>query len=437
MPLAVDSAALWNPGAGVATAADLAATLERLGRAAPRLRDRRIDDILASLDALAQLWLAPESRWRRCAEEVLPAASGFSPQMVRRGLPWMIEPLRGEHLAALLDAELGSRRALGAAAGGHAAGPPVIVHILSGTLPALAAAQISLSLAVKSTALVKAARGDRCFPFLYCASLAEVDRELAECAAAAYWPGGDSECELTVFSAADLVVAFGADASLAAARARCRSRFIGHGHKISFAAVTREVAADPQAAGRAAIALALDVAMWDQRGCLSPQLCFVEGDADAARDFARRVCLQLDRLAVELPPGEAAPSDLVAVRRFRDEASWRGNSSAPVALFTAAGLTAGTVVAEPAAKFLPTPLCRSLRVQPLADLAELTTVLRAHRPVLEAAGLAVLPERRPAIEAMLTAAGLHHVCALGEMQRPSLFWRQGGRPRVAEWIEWE
>ena len=37
------------------------------------------------------------------------------------------------------------------------------------------------------------------------------------------------------------------------------------------------------------------------------------------------------------------------------------------------------------------------------------------------------------VPAGLRAGGVHRVCRLGEMQRPPLDWRQGGRPRLADW----
>lgn len=355
--------------------------------------------------------------------------------MIRFALPFMIEPLSGNALLELLDRELGSWRVLDDD-GRDIANPRLILHVLSGNIPATAAVPIATSLAVKSAALVKAASGDRVFPSLFQRSIAEVDPELGSAVAACYWVGGNRACENVAFAAADLVVASGSDASIADARTRCPGRFIGHGHKVSFALVTSDVLDDEEAATRTADSLALDVSIWDQRGCLSPQICFVEGDFDAACRFAERLVAPLSRLAVALPPGHKTIDEQSAIQRFRSESEWHRIEGKPAALFASTGSTDWTVAVESPAEFRPTPLCRSLRVCALPSLAELPRVLAPARTFLEAAGLAASGRRETDITAMLGACGVHWVCPLGRMQRPPLSWPQGGRPRIADWITW-
>jgi hypothetical protein len=81
------------------------------------------------------------------------------------------------------------------------------------------------------------------------------------------------------------------------------------------------------------------------------------------------------------------------------------------------------------------PLGRSLRVLPLASLEVVHDVVAPARGMLEAAGVAAPPDRRPALDAMLKRAGVHWITAIGQMQKPPLAWTQGGRPRVADWVK--
>jgi len=385
---------------------------------------------LASIDTVVHEWLRADSPWRRSAEEALPPATGFSAEMIRVALPLQIEPLRAPNLRNLLDNEIGSAwrgtRPTGA--------PDLIAHVLPGNLAGLAAIPVALSLSLKSAALVKAASGDRIFPLLWARSIGEVDPELGACVAACYWPGGDRSCEEVAFAAADLVVASGEDASIEDIRARCRGRFIGHGHRFSFAVLTREVLSDEAKLEVAADALALDVALWDQRGCLSPQVCFIEGTFDEARRFGSRLAVAFARQARLLPPRRLSFEEQVAVRRFRDEAEWEKIAGRRRELFAPDRTLDWSIVVEDEARFRPTPLGRSLRVLPVADVGAIAAAVRPLRRFLQAAGIASTASRMKDIERIVIRAGVPHVALLGELQKPELSWRQGGRPRIADWI---
>ena len=402
------------------TPADVARAIAALRAAQAALAGRSRAEIIATLSAVVDDWLASDSPWLARAIDLLPDATGFSAPMIRHALPAMLEPLRAPALAELVQREAGDRR-----------GPGLILHVLPGNLPGLAAIPAALSLAVGSAALLKPGRGDRAFPALFIASLAARDPALAAGLAAPYWSGGDRGCEDLALAAADVVVAAGDDASIADLARRSRGRFIGHGHRISFALVTRPLAGDPASAA----ALALDTAIWDQRGCLSPQLCFVEGDREDATALATQVAAELARLAESLPPAQLSVGDRLAIRLLRDESEWARFDGERVLVFAADDEAAGTVVVEPRPAFRPSPLGRSLRVMPIASFEALIEILRPHRGVLEGAGLAAESDRGAPLAAGLEASGVHLVSPLGAMQRPPLAWRQGGRARLGSWLD--
>lgn len=411
-------------------AAEDAASPEELARVIAALRDARAAlrarpraDVVARLADVIDAWLAPHSAWRAQAEALLPDATGFSAAMVRYALPTMFAPLRGPALERLLAEAVGDRR-----------GPPLALHILAGNLPGLAVLPAVLSLAIGSAALLKPGGGDRLLPGLFADSIAAHDGALGACLAARYWRGGDRACEAVALAGAELVVASGDDATIDDLRARSYGRFIGHGHRISFAVVTRAIAADARAARAAATQLADDTAIWDQRGCLSPQLGFVEGDFAAAAAFGEQLASALRARAQQLPAARASAGERLAVRRWRDGAEWRQLGGQRLALFTAGGLGDGTVVVESEARFLPSPLGRSLRILPIGGVAELAPLLAPVRGVLECAGLAAPPDQHGAVAAQLAGWGVPRVCGLGEMQRPTLDWRSGGAG-VAQWLE--
>lgn len=418
-------------------AEDLVRRAEDLRTAGERLKKRKVDDIVAVLDEVVRMWLRAGSPWLRAAQILLPRATGFSAEMVRYMLPSLFTPLRSLELRALLDGELGSRHILDGAVGGrHARGPALAVHILPGNIPGLGVSAAVLSLAIKTPLLIKVPRAEPVLAELFVRSIGEFDAELGSCVATGYWRGGDRSVEDRLFSLSDLVVMAGSDANVEDVRARCPARFIAHGQRVSFAFVSREIVADERALRAAADALALDVSAWDQRGCLSPQVCLVETDAPGARRFGELIASALSRAAADLPPRSPTLEEAAAVRRFRDEARWSYVGGKETVLFASPGSIDWTVVVEPVPEFRPTPLCRSVRVLPVESVALLRTVLAPVRRYLECAGVAASEQRYDEIVAVLLGTGVHRICPLGRMQYPSLRWTQSGRLRVAEWVTW-
>ena len=413
---------------------ELRVAIDAARLAAARLRGRPVEEVLAALDQVIVKWLQPDSEWRQRAQQVLPATTGFSPEMIHHGLPLLLEPLRAEAVRVLMESELGDQRVVDEVhVGRRAIGPGLIAHVLSGNIPGLAAAPIVLSLALKSAVLIKSATGDRRFPMLFAASIRDVDPELAQCLVVTHWRGGEAAMEEVAFSMADLVVASGSDAAIAAIAKRVPGRFIAHGHKVSFAVIGRECLGNAAAAHDLALRLAYDVALWDQHGCLSPQLCYIESDGTVTPDqFAALLADALANSARELPARTLSFDEKAAVLRFRQATEWCTTRT----LLTSNESTDWTISIEPDAEFLPSCLNRCIRLKVIRSVTDLVTALAPHRHHLEAVGMAVGAERAAAITDMLVTTGVHRICPLGTMQTPTLAWRQGGRPRVAEWVEW-
>jgi hypothetical protein len=304
--------------------------------------------------------------------------------MVAAVLPLVTEPLDADAMAALVEHELGT----GAADGGAPDGPALVVQILASNVPALAVPAIALACLAGVATVVKSGRADPLSAPAFHRALAAVDPALAATVVPADWRGGDRAVEDAVLARADLVVASGHDATLAALAPRMRAPFVAHGTRTSVAAVGRDAPAE------AAERLALDAALYDQRGCLSPREVWVEGDTDG---FAARLAAALRALATDLPPGPAGLAERAAERIAADEAEWRG------ARVVAAG-------------------GRALVVHAIDSLATLAS--RLVPGAVECVGVAGARLDADA----LCRRGVARVCPLGRMQRPRLSWPRGQRP---------
>ncbi len=403
---------------------ELAFVVERLVASRCALLGRDPRSIAAVVERAAEQWLIDESPWMCRAVDALAAAGPFSQAMLRYALPRMIEPLVDGALERLIEREVGGWSALE-----RVDSPTLVLHVLPSNLPGHAAIPSALTLLLCSAALLKPGRDDRVFAGMWIESIRRVDADVGACVASVYWAGGSREVEDYAMNAADVVIAAGGDAAVAALRARCGGRFIGHGSRLSVALVARDSLDDLAAAG-----VVDDVAIWDQRGCLSPQVCFIEGSLDDARAFARRVQAGLSGASEVLPPARMEVGEILDERRFRDRAEWRGFAAGETDLYAVDGPPgAGSIAIEREFRLESTPLHRCLRVVAVDDLARVAALLAQNPARIEAAGVAASPQRFEEIAHALHSAGLGHVVPLGTMQKPDLSWRQGNRPRIAEW----
>ena len=393
-------------------------------------------EIVARLDQAVDLWLDPTFPPRRQAETLLPTVTGYSPPMIRDGLNTLLRGLSREALLACLTAELGDPACLdafrplrGTGLLTRAYGPRLAVHIFSGNVPGLPVWSLFCGLLVKAANFGKTASGEPLLPALFAASLAEVDPDLARCVAVCYWPGGASDVEAAAFTHADAVIAYGGEQSLAALRGRvpASARTLVYGHRLSFGVIARETLTPAAEADMVARAAA-DVATFDQQGCVSPHLFYVEAGAGrSSRDFARALAGALQELERRLPRGRLGLGASTAIQTLRDVAELRGAE-----VWASPGGTAWTVVHETDPTFTPSCLNRTVWVKPLADLADLPRLLAPLKSSLQTAGVAVGPERLAPLAEALGQVGISRLCPLGQMAFPQFAWHHDGRGNLMD-----
>ncbi len=403
------------------------------------LARRPVESLISAIDRAIQIWLDPVSPERRQAEAALPAITGLSSQMIRCTLPAMLQPYQRGLLERFLVEELGGLGYLDRFLhywGGKrkAFGPRLVTQVLAGNLPGVGMESLILALLVKAAVLVKTASPEPLFPALFARSLARIDPELGECLLVVNWKGGEGELEEAAFSRAEVVIAYGTDKSLSEIHGRVSGHFLGYGHKVSFGFIGREALDRVPAVAYQA---ACDTALFDQQGCLSPQLFYVErGGKITPEGFAQAFASALAEVQRRLPRGSLSPAENIAIQQARDEAEWQAIAGKRVVLHTSPQGTDWTVIYDEDPTFLSSPLNRTVRVKPLDDVQQIAEFLRPWRTYLEAAGVAVTSERLPVVAEILGEAGVARICPIGKMQKPSLSWHHGGRLCLRDLIRW-
>jgi hypothetical protein len=360
-------------------AADLDALTDRLRRIRrDYLQKLSVDEVIQKIGAAIGRWLDPYSPYLYEATRAIPAFTGYPEEAVQKGLAGFLGSLRSENLRRLVRDELGNpeildgfRPRIAAAGLTRAVGPELIFHSFAGNIPGLAAQSLVMATLVKAASLGKVAAGEPIFASLFARSLAAIDPRLGDCLAVAYWPGDDPTAGQRAFAVADAVVAYGNEGTIDSVRSRVRfgSRFIAYSHKLSVGVILRERL---EAGGLDDLAdrAAYDVARFDQQGCLSPHVFYVEeGGPRSIADFVGALAASLRRWSAVVPRGRLTPDE----RRRSAEVRRQHEFRAAVGEGTVSGGAADdwAVLYDPDPTFGASCLNRTIWVKPLRDLEDL------------------------------------------------------------------
>lgn len=423
--------------------AEACATLRR--NRAQFLAPRHSDEIIRVLCRVADNWLDPEYPLRKLALAEGPAKTGFSRATLERGLDNFFKPFTRENFHALLGQDLGDARRLdefvsfpGEARTALARGPELLVHIAAGNLPPPAFMSIVLGLLTRSAQFVKCASGASWLPSLFAHSIYHADHKLGACLELAEWRGGDAALGEALLREADCVTATGSDATLAAVRAKLpvRTRFVGYGHQVSFGYVAKEVLFGRSGRQIAANA-AEDVAAWDQHGCLSPHVFYVQRGGEVAPDeFAAQLAAELERRETNAPRGPIAAAAAATIASRRAIYEVRAAHSTETQLWCSPNSTAWTVIFESDPTFQLSCLGRFIYVKAVDNLEEALRAAETIRGKVSTVGLAADLSQQTELALILARWGVTRVCPLGQMQQPPLTWRHDGRPALGDLVTW-
>jgi len=412
------------------------------------LAHRPTQSLIRTLSNLAGHWLEADYPFRKMALELGPGETGFSRATMARGLDSFFKELTPQNLGSLLEQDLGHLDRLDGLTSAEpeqrshrasmARAPELQVHLAAGNLPNPALLSIVFGLLVRSAQFVKCAQGAALVPRLFAHSLYEGEPKLGACLEIAEWRGGNADLESVLFAQADCVTATGSDEMLAAIRPRLppRARFLGYGHRVSFGYVASSMLSGLSARKAAALAAA-DVAAWNQLGCLSPHVIYVQQrGARTPEQFAEILAEELARLEEIEPRGALPVQTAAAIASRRSFYEVRAAHSPDTRHWSSRNSTAWTVVYEADPRFQLSCLHRFVYVKPADDLSEALRHAESVRGNVSTVGLAAPEDQALGLATELAHWGVPRVCALGRMQTPPLTWRHDGRPALGDLIAW-
>jgi hypothetical protein len=381
--------------------------LARLAAAGSALRAIATDDLLAAWDGALATLLDPSSPESLILRDGGDTSFASRVRLSEAGLDAALDAvLRGlrrpaaDRLAASLAA-LEPRRT----------GAPRAVYLAS-NIPGLAAQPLLRGLLEGRPILLKSASAEPRFAPLLVSMLVARLPPLAPAVAAVTWPHADRAFEASLLAHGFEIELYGGQGAVDALTSRAPHLLV-HGPMASVALVTEDAEVT-----RAARGLASDIALFDQRGCLSIQAIYSVGSMARAEDLVHALARELRDLAHRLPPGPATAEELAGTQQLRADAEVRALTSDLLSI------TAGTVVIDPRPTFVPSPGLRSVRIHPLAQTGALLEVLRPWDGRLQ--GVAIAGAIEEETRAALTALGVSRIAPVGELQHPDATWANWG-----------
>ena len=181
-----------------------------------------------------------------------------------------------------------------------------------------------------------------------------------------------------------------------------------------------------------------DVVAWNQLGCLSPHVFYVQvGGEVFPEHFAQLLADELEKREASEPRGElpAEHAAMIAARRGIYEVR-AAHAPETTQHWCSRDSTAWTVVYEADAQFQLSCLNRFIYVKAVADLTAMLQGADVIRGKVSTVGIAVPEDQAQEIATQLARWGATRICPLGQMQNPPLTWRHDGRPALGDLVTW-
>ena len=200
-------------------------------------------------------------------------------------------------------------------------------------------------------------------------------------------------------------------------------RRIEHGPKLGIAVVFEPTL-------EAAQRIAEDILRHDQRGCLSVQAVYVEGEATTIHAFGDMLAKSMTAYRERNPETSSTLSDAGGVSNAREIARFLMANGEPVRLWESKEATDWTIIYDGSPVLKAGPLNGFVRLHPLpSDLRALGD------EVAFISGAAIHPFSQEHAS-KLDALDIARICEAGKAQEPTIFWHHDGMSSLASLVRW-
>ena len=381
------------------------------------LNNKNQNHIIQTLAGIAKCWCLETYSLRKRALELLPQTTGFSREMIEKGLDLTFSKITQEVLRDYVQNELGDFFQPASGVIGHVAPgnlfPPVVQSLFHGLL-------------VKSPNLIRASEQDPHFPVLLAQSLIDADLELADAIAVAHWSSANIGLNREFARQVDTLVVYGSDSTLNDWKSMIppEKRFVGFGHRLSVGYVSQDGLKKPE---ETAALCAFDVAMYDQQGCLSPHCFFLEKPSIKQWiDFGDCLSEKLRDLDLSLPVGIPDERLGFVIGNLRQQYLFRASQQPERFKPWFSKNQNWTVLFEADPAFFPSSLGRTIWIRPVSSIEHIGEAVKPWAGKLQCLGTDLSNDHIREYVFLFKSLGFTRICALGSMQAPPITWPNGG-----------
>lgn len=409
-----------------------------------QIQNLSVARIIEAVDKTIKQLLDKEHPLRRLAQQWLPVITGYDEEVIRLGLTRYLKRFEAHQLHRFLSADFADPAVLEGfrpgVSGGYvkAQAMPVSCHIWAGNVPALGLWSFISACLVKSSSIGKVSAAEPLMTGLFARLLAENEPALANAFAVVYWQGGEEETEKTIFGMADVVAAYGNNETVEKIRQKVpiTTRFLPYGHKLSLSVIAGE-ALDHVKIGDTLRRAVKDIVFYNQQGCYSPQVIFMEeNDAISLREVGSMLAQQLARDEKRYGRRQLSFGEESSQRQWIGQCEIEMMERDESELFVSReGAWAVFCQKDIGRLGVPSTLNRTISVVSFKNIEELSDFLQKMRRILQTAGLAVPTEKLFAWSEFLANKGISRICGLGEMTLPQAGWHHDGRHSLMDFVQ--
>ncbi len=365
----------------------------------------KTEEIILSLNEVAQLWLKPKSPVRKEAIKLLSLTTGGSKEIISEGLDLAFQEVTQKKLKKALKQLENFPR------------PCVSTFIFAGIIPTPMLFDIFLGLLLKSSVFVKCPSRAPLFPILLIRSIQKVNPKLGKCITAFHWPGGKSNFEKDLFKKSDLIHAYGTDETIEKISEKISSSktFLSFGHKLSFSIILKEHMTK-QFIDSLTQKVAYDISLYDQQGCMSPHVIYVQkGGNILVHDWAKKLADAMQKILKKLPTGKISLGEASQIHQIRGQTALSSDKSC----ISSHPTPEWTIIYEENPSFHASCLNRVIFVKPFSNLNELHKILKKEKGNFQALGFSTDAKKKNSIKDFARSLKVPMLQHIGEMQKLS------------------